>query len=1053
MIVLRALGSAEIETGVTTLTPSQEIVFAAALYLVLERGKRVSRARLASLLWPRVAEKARAHRLRQTILQLKKVGVAVRADRNTVHLEKEEARSDIDDLSERAQVNFEKPDILEFLPGYNPLFSEEFHDWIDTARERAHSTLTRALLSTLQIARDSGNWTNVERISSHCLALDAYNEAAVLARAEACAMRGQKAAAVAMLDRYIEEMTPAHPALAVPPTILRKRIIQHASQSAAKPFMPSEPMFVGRESEMAVLTQKLDTARKGRGGGCLVSGEPGIGKTRLASELAKFAELQGIRVERVGCKRADMHQPLSAFVTLIPRLRELPGALGCSQNSLSWLKRLTEFDASSKALPISSEDSGSLYTNLRSAVFDLLDAVSEERCLIVIVEDVQWLDHPSANLFGEILEWASARQLLFLFNSREIANPLMESPTPLHVTAIQLRPLANQEAAVLIQAIMSPLDGSAKTTDFEWLIDAGDGNPFFLQELTKQWLETGQRHEVPHSIAMVLDERISRLSDVARQLLQACAVLGEYSNLERLEHALEYRPHDLLTGLQELSAGGMLRSVPAAVPETQILLLRHDLLLIEVLNGLAPASLAFLHRRCGIVLERELGSLISTSLLRACAFHWHHSGDSQRAYSLAVKCANHLLEIGLPIDAAAAFEGALAFCSTIEMQLEVLGRIVQALRMAREWSALLQAITRIRALQDSDPVTGHHDDLEIIELEARRTTEIAIAPVLTRSLNCVYNAGLSASHRIRVASDALKLATLLPDLKEIQRVYAAVKPLLSESTVDSRSLLQIEVIYNTMCGDLQEAVRFAKERVAFERVEARPSLLITGLTDLAFVLRRTGPEEEVGCVLREAYDIAIQIKLYAASRDNAERIVAFLVDSGRPGVETWMQRALESHGDAADVRVSFSINAILARIALHENRVGEAKRILESEIDWEWVRHRRGFLAAAIALRIRVQIALHAEKAEVGSSVAELRELYADTAMLGCQDFEIATLCVGLVYAGEQASAETHLTDYLTHARRDLTPYSRELTDVCERLLNIARHSQQVVGAVESSCV
>lgn len=71
MIVLRALGTAEIDTGVTTLTPSQEIVFAAALYLILERGKRVSRARLASLLWPRVAEKARAHRLRQTILQLK----------------------------------------------------------------------------------------------------------------------------------------------------------------------------------------------------------------------------------------------------------------------------------------------------------------------------------------------------------------------------------------------------------------------------------------------------------------------------------------------------------------------------------------------------------------------------------------------------------------------------------------------------------------------------------------------------------------------------------------------------------------------------------------------------------------------------------------------------------------------------------------------------------------------------------------------------------------------------------------------------------------------
>jgi len=99
MIVLRALGTAEIDTAVTTLTPSQEIVFAASLYLILERGKRVSRARLASLLWPRVAEKARAHRLRQTILQLKKLGIGVNADRDNLLLPQHDARSDADDLS------------------------------------------------------------------------------------------------------------------------------------------------------------------------------------------------------------------------------------------------------------------------------------------------------------------------------------------------------------------------------------------------------------------------------------------------------------------------------------------------------------------------------------------------------------------------------------------------------------------------------------------------------------------------------------------------------------------------------------------------------------------------------------------------------------------------------------------------------------------------------------------------------------------------------------------------------------------------------------------
>src|SRR6266550_9219300 len=99
MIVLRALGNAEIDTGVATLTPSQAMVFAAALYLILERGKHVSRRRLASILWPRVAEKARAHRLRQTIHQMKKLGIPLEADRDTVKLFKHELRSDIDELA------------------------------------------------------------------------------------------------------------------------------------------------------------------------------------------------------------------------------------------------------------------------------------------------------------------------------------------------------------------------------------------------------------------------------------------------------------------------------------------------------------------------------------------------------------------------------------------------------------------------------------------------------------------------------------------------------------------------------------------------------------------------------------------------------------------------------------------------------------------------------------------------------------------------------------------------------------------------------------------
>src|SRR5258707_14635382 len=177
MIFLRALGTAEIDTGTVTLTPSQEIVFAAALYLIVERGKSVSRNLLASLLWPRIAESTRAHRLRQTIHQLKKLGIAIDADRDVIRLAENSAQSDISDFSDKDFPICEKRG-FGFLPGYNPSFSGSFQDWVDTVRQREHSTLTQTLLSMLQLARDCGKWTEVERIAGHCLSLDEYNEAA-----------------------------------------------------------------------------------------------------------------------------------------------------------------------------------------------------------------------------------------------------------------------------------------------------------------------------------------------------------------------------------------------------------------------------------------------------------------------------------------------------------------------------------------------------------------------------------------------------------------------------------------------------------------------------------------------------------------------------------------------------------------------------------------------------------------------------------------------------------------------------------------------------------
>jgi DNA-binding SARP family transcriptional activator len=1043
LIELRAIGGAEIHTGSAIITPSQQIAFAVTLYLMLAEGKPVSRARLTRLFWENAPATTRLHRLRQTLYQLKRLGIEVEATRDTVRLASSFIGADLErvvDLSLSIQGFSLK---LEFLPGYDPRVSTAFSEWLEAARDRAHAGIIKTLTPKLDQARTSGDWNTVDKLSQSCLSLDPYNESVVLARAEAFAMRGQKLAAISLLDTYVSDVAPRNPILTLPAAVLRKRVAEHIPQSGVSRFTAHEPNCVGRQEEMSLLTRFVFDARAGHGNACLIKGEPGIGKTRLSSELTKFAELQGVGVQRVSCKKSDSNQPLSAFVSLVPRLREMRGALGVSHQSLSCLKRLTDFDPSEDPGRMLGEDSVTLYTSLRSAIFDLIDAVAEERCVVIVVDDIQWLDPTSATLFGALLEWISARKLFLLLSSRTHTS-LDDYSLPGRLSIVNLKPLNDDDSLAVITDVIGPATKECGKDDLDWLIQTGEGNPYFLQELTKHWVEAGKRQEAPPSVAAILDERISRLTTVGRQLLQATAVLGEHSNLERIERLLEYPPHDLLSGLEELSAAGMIRLATRLDASHQTLQVRHDLVATQAVRGLTPLSLAFLHRRCGLLLEREvLGPAISISLLRACAFHWRQAGDAARAYELAIKCATHLLEIGLPADATDAMEGVLALCSTIDQQLDVLERIVKAQRMARDCAGLLDTISRIRALKDVRPGMEEHDDLEIAEFEARRTIEGAIEPLFLRTLKCIYGPNLDASHRVCAAAVALKLATSLANLSEIERIYLEVKPFLSDPHVDNRARLQVQVIYHTMCGDLREGVRFARERITLERAAGTVLQLSNAMSDLAFAMRRGGPEDEIPAILEEAYDIAIGRKLFVSARDYADRLAAFLIDTGRQGYERWLMRARESHGEAIEVHSLFSAKMYAVRVALLQGRVDEAEQIFNEAIPWDWLKDRHSWRAAAVALQLRLHIAGKVDPPDLVSDIEELQRLYDSTSRLGGQDYEVSSLCAGLLYSGDDATARKYFTDYVSNKRRDLTPYSSDLGAIYDTLL----HSEEDVGA------
>lgn len=1021
MLELRALGYAEIVTDVTTLTPSREIIFGSALYLLLERDRRISRTGLAELLWPSIDVSARGHRLRQTLLQLKKLGFPVEANREWIQLSATQATIDFESGRLKEFVANSNGGVLEFLPGYSPRFSESFRDWLDTKRTHINSCSARTLIVLMNHARSGGNWTVVEKLARSSLQLDPLNETAVLALAEASAMRGQKREAVLMLDNYLAELG-GNSDIRLPTTLLRKRIVDF-------PFRPSstsvgDPAFVSREPEMERLTRRLADAKKGAGGASLLTGDPGIGKSRLAAEVAKFATFQGFRTQTVTCQRSSADRPLSVLVDLVPALRELPGAIGCSQETLLALRRLTEFDARGAELAVAPVESQAVHRALRHAFLDLLDAVTEEVPLLLVFEDLQWIDRTSAEILAEMMVFASRKRLLFLLNSRKSETELMKMLLMCSGTeVIELNALPDSAAGVLLNSIITEL-GAPPANQVRRILEAGEGNPFFLQELAKHWLESDGTVDAPPSVSTVLSDRLSRLSPVSLHVLQACAVLGHTSTVERVEGVLEYSSHQLLGAVQELSRAGMLNSFSDSATHTSSALrTRHDLLAGAVMDSLSGAARSFLHRRAGVVLEKELsGERVSTALLWACAFHWHNAGNRDRALSVVRSYSEHLLEVGLPEDASQALDRALEYCRTDEQRLSVMARQVDALQVAGKWQLAKEVLLSCRQLRaKTTSIADQHDAFEIMLFDASYRSSLNVRTLLTEATGCVARVEAATEHRLQAAVIALKVASDF-DPKVMDTVYRQVEPLLATTATNDVTRIELEMVYHSIRGDGARGLAAARILVDKARRSHDPFRLVRALANASNSCRINGTHEDAEQYLYETIDISLKHHLLERAAVSMHTLAKLRLASGDVGLARDILEERKTIVTPSENLVTTADQHVIeARVALAEgNPALAAEEFSKVQTDsFGYSPSRRG---AYLALEIQIRRSQDCDVLALRPLAFELEKLHTTLWGVGLQDFEAEALFLGLQATGEEPRALSLLREYLNKHRRERQP-------------------------------
>jgi len=799
MIFVHTLGTASIDVGSCSINPTSPRKFALLLYLAVERGRRVPRPVLQELIFADQADRNARHSLRELVYQLRQLGVPLEANADAIWLAGTAIASDSDEVIHNDSL---RPDLVRatasgFLPGFIPTHSETYAEWYDAYRARSISSLTRAMIREIDRAKSSGEWDAAETAARACLALDPLNEVGTLTLAEMLSLLGAKATAVSLLDEYMDGVGRVRPELSIPAKALRRRVEQVRDGGPSR----YAPRFIGRSEEMKRLRSLLAQTVRAGAHFAVVSGEPGIGKSRLLSEFHSIIRLEGYRCANVAMHPHDTNRPMGAFVDLVPRLLRLPGALGCSPESMASLQRLIGGTRPSEERRQESE-LDVIAARMTTAIGDLCESVTAEQPLILMIEDAHNLDQLSFGTVAVLLSERREARLLIVASTREPRHLLRAVRHAERVHHLQLRPLSTESTIALIADVLLP--GKAQPPDVPArLVAAANGNPLFAVSLAAHYRDTGDSSSAPVTVLDSIERRIDALSREALTVLATTIALGKHSTTDRLISALEMEPLRLFETLCEVSDVGLLGSQVDHVAPL------HPLIAEVMTKKLPAAARRFVSHRVAQVFEHDARLLGSPGFWWEAGVQWGEAGNAERGVAAIRECAKHAMEIGRASDAARMLSEALAFDTTPTTRAAVACELIIAADLSLEPRLVLLGHQALKHVGYS----AEHDDIELAE--RRAVFRIAQCPEdLFHSTKVCLSSEANAQHRLAAATIALKCADVAGTGLEMAEMIERDAGMASFDDVPLVALLEFDLLLNSVKGDWDSAATSAERLLA-----------------------------------------------------------------------------------------------------------------------------------------------------------------------------------------------------------------------------------------------
>ena len=530
----------------------------------------VPRDDLAAVFWDRDDRSRARHSLRQALSFLRqRLGEDIFASDDPVALDRSVVESDVELLRE-ALGEGDTNRVLElyqgpFLETFQLPDSPAWDHWVEIQRRVLEERVASALREDAERVESPGRAVELLR---RVVAIEPHRVQHRMALLDRLLAQGDLDAATTVLAeaRQAELGDPE----AVGAMESRLRRVRESRMTGAADASELRPEFVGRSAELASLTALWRQATRGSRQVAILTGPVGIGKTRLAEELAGVARTTG---RSVHVKASLMERRLDWSVTaeLARALYRLPGAAGVASGAENVLRSLIPTLGGS-ATP--SPTIAPRPVAVSDALVDLASAVAYEAPLLIVLDDMQWVDRASLALLMRMTRQLQDEPVMvvFTFRSEALSGPDQVAIDTLveqeGASVIRLHTLteAEIEEMLTLSGIQEPPD---RIEDLAArLHDVTRGHPLFLVELLRSLRDDGVlvaggdgwrlrgdgpiELELPVSVRLAIDKRLEKLSDAARQVGAELAGLPPNTELQRVRGRTGLSDASFTTAVSEL---------------------------------------------------------------------------------------------------------------------------------------------------------------------------------------------------------------------------------------------------------------------------------------------------------------------------------------------------------------------------------------------------------------------------------------------------------------------------------------------------------------------